>query len=78
MGRGVTMVNMATFVGNAATQLVAGPIIGLFVASGPAPEIAYRVVYASLAVVFVAAIVLFRSVPDLRPSDERARAAGKH
>ncbi|MGE5540422.1 MAG: MFS transporter [Gemmatimonas sp.] len=77
MGRGVTMVNMATFVGNAATQLIAGPIIGLYVVSGPAPEVAYRVVYGALASVFVVAIVLFRSVPDLRPSEERARHVAK-
>ncbi|HTI86053.1 MAG TPA: MFS transporter [Alphaproteobacteria bacterium] len=78
MGRGVTMVNMATFVGNAATQLVAGPIIGLFVTGGPAPEAAYRVVYGSLAVVFVVALMLYRSVADRRPSDERAGRPLKH
>jgi MFS family permease len=71
MGRGVTMVNFATFVGNALLQLMAGPLIGLFVAKGPAPEIAYRLVFGSLAVLFLLGILVFRRVVDRRPSAER-------
>jgi len=75
MGRGVTMVNFATFVGNALLQLMAGPLIGLFVASGPAPEIAYRFVFGSLAVMFILAILVFRRVADRPPSAERRVSA---
>jgi MFS family permease len=73
MGRGVTMVNFATFVGNALLQLMAGPLIGLFVASGPAPAIAYRAVFGSLAALFVLAILVYRRVDDRPPSAERRR-----
>jgi MFS family permease len=76
MGRGVTMVNFATFVGNALLQLMAGPLIGLFVAAGPAPEIAYRTVFGSLAVLFVLGMAVFRRIDDRPPSAER-RAAGR-
>ena len=75
MGRGVTMVNCATFVGNALLQLMAGPLIGLFVASGPAPEIAYRVVFGSLTVLFVLGILVFRGIADRPPSAERRAQA---
>jgi MFS family permease len=68
MGRGVTMVNFATFVGNALLQLVAGHLIGLFVSSGPAPEAAYRLLFVVLALVYAAATVVYLPLPDRKPS----------
>ena len=75
LGRGVTMVNFSTFVGNALLQLVAGHLIGLFVASGPAPESAYRCLFAVLAAVYIAAMLVYLPLPDRRPSADRARIA---
>lgn len=73
MGRGVTMVNFATFVGNALLQVVAGNLIGLFVSSGPAPETAYRALFAVLALIYAGATLVYLPLPDRKPS---APAAG--
>jgi MFS family permease len=75
MGRGVTMVNCATFFGNALLQIVAGHLIGLFVASGPAPEAAYRFLFAVLAAVYIVATLIYLPLPDRKPSADRARTA---
>lgn len=74
VGRGVTMVNFATFVGNALLQLIAGHLIGFFVSSGPAPESAYRFLFAVLAVVYIVAMLIYLPLPDRKPSADRARA----
>jgi MFS family permease len=68
MGRGVTMVNFATFLGNALLQLVAGHLIGLFVSSGPAPEPAYRLLFVVLALVYAVATLVYLPLPDRKPS----------
>jgi MFS family permease len=73
MGRGVTMVNFATFVGNALLQIVAGHLIGFFVSTGPAPETAYRFLFAVLAAVYIVAMLIYLPLPDRKPSADRAR-----
>ena len=75
MGRGVTMVNFSTFLGNALLQVVAGHLIGLFVASGPAPENAYRLLFALLALIYGAATLVYLPLPDLKPSAGRGSQA---
>ena len=72
VGRAVTTVNLVTFVGVAVWQALTGLIVGAFAAPGePAPEIAYRAVFAFLAGVLALALMLYRRVEDVPPSRDR-------
>lgn len=69
VGRVITLVNFAGFIGVALAQIASGAIIGAFPAeAGVPPEIAYRSVFGVLAGGVVAALVIYLPVPDARPS----------
>ena len=78
VGRAVTTVNLAGFVGVAVFQAVTGAIIEAFADAGlaagvepsagiPVPAIAYRAVFAALAAMIVLALFFYRRVTDIRP-----------
>lgn len=72
IGRGMTFQNLAVFLGVFAFQAATGVIVGWFEtdAGGAAPELAYRCVYAFLAVCTVLALFFYRQTSDVRPREE--------
>ncbi len=65
IGRGLTFQNLAVMLGIAVIQAASGLIVGGFDgAGGPAPEIAYRWVFAFLAVLSVAAAAIFANANE--------------
>ena len=65
IGRGLTLHNLAVFLGVAAIQSASGLIIGGWDASnGPSPEIAYRWILTFLAVLLVVAATIFSFAKD--------------
>ncbi len=77
VGRGVTAVNLCTFLGVVMVQFAAAALMGLFGSDGPGarvPEMAYRVLFGALALYALAAVALYLRVRDVRPSAERTRA----
>jgi len=71
-GRGVTTVNIAQVVGAAALPWITGAVIGF--ASGPRgphPESTYRLIFATIAVLLAAGLVLYLKVRDVKPSELR-------
>jgi len=74
IGRGMTALNAAGFLGSAITQALTGALIGAFTPPGqPTPEIGYLVMFAYLAIVFAIAMAIYSRVPDARPRDDGAR-----
>ena len=70
VGRALTAINFAAFMGVAAMQVATGFIVGAFPTSeGAAPEIAYRSVFGFLALMIAIAVAIYRRVEDRRPSD---------
>lgn len=80
VGRGVTTVNLCTFIGVIVVQFASARLMGAFGADGPAapvPEAAYRILFGALgAYAFVAGLLYLRA-RDVRPSAERARKAAE-
>ena len=69
VGRGLTVVNFANFIGVAVMQMAAGMIVGAFpAADGAAPEAAYRLVFGFLAATIVLALVFYARAADAKPS----------
>ena len=71
MGRGVSLINMGIMGGVALLQIATGGIMGAVARSGASKEAAYRLVFATLAIVVAAASLAYRDSADRRPSDER-------
>ncbi len=75
VGRGVTTVNLCTFIGVVVVQFATAALMGMFASEtpgAPVPETAYRILFAALALyTLVASVAYFRTV-DVRPSSERA------
>ena len=72
VGRGLTLQNLAVFLGVFVIQSITGFIVGGFgVENGAAPEAAYRAVFGFLAVVTLGAVAVY-----LRADDVRTRAEG--
>ena len=70
VGRGLTVVNFANFIGGAVMQMAAGMIVGAFPAvDGAAPEAAYRLVFGFLAATIVLALVFYARAADAKPSE---------
>lgn len=70
VGRALTAINFAAFMGVAAMQVATGFIVGAFPTSeGAAPEIAYRSVFGFLALMIAIAVAIYSRVEDRRPSD---------
>lgn len=74
VGRGLTLQNLAVFLGVFAIQTISGFIIGYF-ADGleTAPEIAYRSVFGFLAVMTFVSVAIYLWVRDVRPREESAK-----
>ena len=65
IGRGLTFQNLAVFLGVAAIQSASGLIVGGFDSvDGKSPEIAYRWIFAFLAVLLVLAAAIFANVKE--------------
>lgn len=74
VGRGVTTVNLCTFLGVIFVQFATARLMGAFgadVPGAPVPEAAYRVLFGALAVYALAAGSLYFRTRDVRPSAER-------
>jgi sugar phosphate permease len=69
MGRGVTVVNTAVLLGAGTMQAITGLIAGAL-APGAAslPIEVYRIIFATLAAVLLAALFIYRRCPDVPPS----------
>ena len=71
IGRGMTLQNLAVFLGVFTFQAATGFIVGHFQSGGAAaPEIAYRCVFGFLAVATVLALLVYRHTGDVRPRDD--------
>ncbi|MGI9383353.1 MAG: MFS transporter [Methyloligellaceae bacterium] len=74
LGRGLTLQNVAVMGGVFVTQTVSGFVVGAFAEPGvAAPEIAYRTVFALLALFTLAGTLLYLPIRDIKPS-QLARA----
>lgn len=72
VGRGMTLINLFTFLGLAAMQIIAGLIVGHFVApDGNAPPQAYRLMFGFMAAASAIVILIYSRVRDIRPSEQR-------
>lgn len=78
VGRGLTLQNLAVFLGVFAIQSLSGVIVGAFdpvggsggSAGGAAPEIAYRAVFGFLAAATLIGVAVYLRIGDVRPRDE--------
>ena len=71
VGRGLTLQNLAVFLGVFAIQGASGFIIGHFAEGRDAtPEIAYRAVFAFLAVLTLVSLAIYLGIRDVRPRKE--------
>lgn len=69
VGRGLTLQNLAVFLGISVLQSVSGLIVGAFEPVGDAaPEAAYRAVFGFLALCLVAAAAVFSAAREPRPA----------
>lgn len=77
VGRGMTLINLFTFLGLASMQIIAGLIVGHFAGpDGQSPPEAYRLMFGFMMAVSAIVILLYSRVRDIRPSTQRAAAAG--
>ena len=78
VGRGMTLVNLFTFLGLASMQIIAGLIVGHFAGpDGQSTPDAYRLMFGFMAAVSAIVILIYSRVRDIRPSEQRAAQAGK-
>ena len=72
-GRAFTAINLFTWSGVFLMQMVTGGILDAFPVDemGHSPAIAYRAMFAALAVLLLIALVIYRRVDDVPPSSER-------
>jgi MFS family permease len=76
VGRGVTTVNLCTFIGVVVVQFATARLMGAFGADAPGmpvPEMAYRILFGALAVYAAVVGLLYVRTRDVKPSAERAR-----
>ncbi len=74
VGRVITTLNMAAFLGTFSIQSGSGVIVRAFqLDDGSVPEIGYRAMFAFVAVVVLAAVAIYAGAPDARPSEDAAR-----
>jgi predicted MFS family arabinose efflux permease len=79
VGRGVTTVNLCTFVGVVVVQFASARLMGAFAADTPGmpvPEAAYRIFFGALAAYAAVIGLLYVRTRDVKPSAERAHAKG--
>lgn len=78
VGRGMTLINLFTFLGLASMQIIAGLIVGHFAGpDGHAPPQAYRLMFGFMMAVSALVILIYSRVRDIRPSEQRAVPAEK-
>ena len=71
MGRGLTLQNLAVMLGVFVVQAICGVIVGAFEpVGGQPPEIAYRAVFAFLALLVTAGLFAYRRIEDVSPREE--------
>ena len=76
VGRGLTMLALAPFLGVAVMQMVTGPILDAFVESnGLVSEAGYRWMFAFIAVTTLAAVTVYARTADAKPSLDPATRA---
>lgn len=74
-GRGITTVNLSQVVGASALPWMTGAVVGLSSGShGPHPEIAYRLVFATIAVSLAIGLAFYLRVRDVKPSQGASAA----
>lgn len=74
VGRVITTLNMAAFVGTFALQALSGVIVRAFQEpDGSVPEAGYRVLFAFLAAVVAAALAIYAGSTDAKPSQDAMR-----
>ncbi len=77
VGRGLTLQNLAVFVGVFVLQALSGLIVGRFgVAGGAAPEVAYRAVFGFLAAMTTLALAIYLRADDVRPGEDGTGTPG--
>jgi MFS family permease len=77
-GRGVTTVNLAQVVGAAGLPILTGALVGAFpAAAGVAPEIAYRAVWAFIAIALAGGLVVYAGARDVPPRPAPSRPGSK-
>jgi sugar phosphate permease len=71
VGRGLTLQNLAAFLGVFVIQAASGFIVGRFAeAGGAAPEAAYRAVFGFLAAAIATALAIYLRTGDVRPRQQ--------
>jgi len=74
VGRGVTAVNLCTFIGVVVVQFATAGLMGVFTSDtpgAPVPETAYRILFGALAAYTLVASLAYLRAVDVRPSSER-------
>ena len=72
-GRGITLLNFGNMAGVFVLQAFTGALIGYLERSGEATEFSYRATFGALALVLVAALAYYSTIPD---TNSRAVADG--
>lgn len=76
VGRGMTIMALATMGGVAVMQILTGFIVGAFAdATGRVSETGYRIMYAVVAATVVVGVLHYSRSVDVKPSSERARSS---
>jgi len=74
VGRVITTLNMAAFLGTFSVQALSGVIVRAFqLEDGSVPEIGYRWMFAFVAAVVLGAVAIYAGAPDARPSEDATR-----
>jgi predicted MFS family arabinose efflux permease len=77
VGRGMTLINLFTFLGLALMQIISGLIVGHFARpDGGAPPEAYRLMFGFMAAVSAVVIAIYSRIRDIKPSEQRKAAHG--
>lgn len=77
VGRGMTLINLFTFLGLALMQIIAGLIVGHFAGpNGGAPPEAYRLMFGFMALASAVVIAIYSRIRDIKPSEQRKPAHG--
>jgi MFS family permease len=76
IGRGVTLINLCTFIGVAVVQFSTAYLMGFFAmgeGNAAAPVLAYRILFGAFAAYTLIIGLLYTRAHDIKPSAERAR-----
>jgi MFS family permease len=77
VGRGMTMINLFTFLGLALMQIISGLIVGHFAQpDGSAPAEAYRLMFGFMTGASAVVIAIYSRIRDIKPSEQRKPVHG--